>query len=322
MASAWAPDILGHPFEQLTLDVGEDAGVAVVATLVRSHPSAWTGLTGPLADVDVLYVHGWSDYFFQTELARFWNSLGARFHALDLRGYGRSQRPNRPPGYVASLDDYDADIAAALDAMGSRSRRIVLMGHSTGGLTLSLWAARHPGVVSAVVLNSPWLELQTGALGRQALAPIVQARARFDPLGTHPAVDLGYYTRAQRELGTLPEAPEGWRPERGFPTHPGWLAAVIAGHARIAAGVRIDAPVLVMLSARSASPLSWTPEATSSDTVLVVDDIARAATKLGADVTLVRIDGAIHDVFLSADEPRRAAYRSLRRWLAGGALAR
>lgn len=322
MTSGWAPDILGHPFQQLTLDVGEDAGVAVVATLVRSQPSAWGGLTGALADVDVLYVHGWSDYFFQAELARFWNDLGARFYALDLRGYGRSQRHHRPPGYVASLDDYDADIAAALEAMASGSRRVVLMGHSTGGLTLSLWAARHPGVVSAVVLNSPWLELQTGALGRQALAPIVQARALFDPLGSHPVVDLGYYTRAQRELGTLPDAPEGWRPERGFPTHPGWLAAVIAGHARVASGLRIDAPILVMLSARSANPLAWSPDATSTDTVLVVDDIARAATRIGADVTLSRIDGAIHDVFLSAPGPRDAAYRSLRRWLTGGALAR
>ncbi len=322
MASEWAPDILGRPFQQLTLEVGEDAGVPIVATLVRSHPAAWVGLTGALSDVDVLYVHGWSDYFFQTELAHFWNDLGARFYALDLRGYGRSLRPTRPPGYVSSLDEYDGDIAAALEAMASGRRRIVLLGHSTGGLTLSLWAARHPGVVSAVVLNSPWLELQTGALARQALAPIVQARARFDPLGAHPAVDLGFYTRAQRELGSLPEAPDGWRPERGFPTHPGWLAAIIAGHARVASGLDIDCPVLVLLSSRGSNPLAWSPEAVSSDNVLVVDDIARAATKLGADVTLARVEGAIHDIFLSAPEPRASAYRALRRWLTGGALAR
>lgn len=322
MASEWAPDILGRPFQQVTLDVGVDAGVPIVATLVRSHPSAWAGLTGALGDVDVLYVHGWSDYFFQTELAQFWNDLGARFYALDLRGYGRSLRPTRAPGYVSSLDEYDDDIAAALEAMASGRRRIVLLGHSTGGLTLSLWAAHHPDVVSAVVLNSPWLELQTGALARQALAPIVQARARFDPFGAHPAVDLGFYSRAQRELGSLPAAPDGWRPERGFPTHPGWLAAIIAGHARVASGLHIDCPVLVLLSSRGSNPLAWSPEAISSDNVLVVDDIARAATKLGADVTLARIDGAIHDIFLSAPEPRASAYRALRRWLTGGALAR
>lgn len=317
MAGEWGADILGPGFAQLTLDPDADGGPA---TLVRSLPRMpWLR---PLNGVDVLYVHGWSDYFFQSALARFWTGLGARFYALDLHGYGRSLRPGQTPGYVTTLDDYDPDIAAALTAMGThdRGRRLVLLGHSTGGLTLSLWAARHPGAASAVVLNSPWLELQTGAIGRQAIAPIISMRARFDPLGAHPVVDLGFYTRAQRELGTLPDSPEGWRPERGFPTHPGWLAAVMRGHATVAAGLTIDAPVLTLLSAASTTPLQWAPEMTSTDSVLVVADIARAATRLGPLVTIAHIDGAIHDVFLSAPEPRDAAYGVLRRWLVAGAL--
>ncbi|WP_295775654.1 alpha/beta hydrolase [uncultured Microbacterium sp.] len=317
MVGEWVADILGPGFEQLTLELGADADPA---TLVRSLPRMpWLR---PLNGVDVLYVHGWSDYFFQTELARFWTGLGARFYALDLHGYGRSLRPGQIPGYVTTLDDYDPDIAAALAAMGThdRGRRLVLLGHSTGGLTLSLWAARHRGATSAVVLNSPWLELQTGAIGRQAIAPIIAMRARFDPLGAHPVVDLGFYTRAQRELGTLPDSPEGWRPERGFPTHPGWLAAVMRGHATVAGGLTIDAPVLTLLSAASTTPLQWAPEMTSTDSVLVVADIARAATRIGSLVTVAHIDGAIHDVFLSAPEPRDAAYGVLRRWLVSGAL--
>lgn len=320
----WAPDILGAPFEQVTLPLGTDAEGEVMATLVRSRPRA--AALKPLADVDVLYVHGWSDYFFQKDLARFWNRLGARFYALDLRKYGRSLRPGQTPGYIANLEDYDADIAAALDAMRERghgpARRLALMGHSTGGLTLSLWAARHPRAAAAVVLNSPWLELQTGAIGRQAIAPLVAARARFDPLGTHPVVDLGFYTRAQRELGTLPDSPDGWRPERGFPTHPGWLAAVMAGHRTIAAGVDIDAPVLTLLSTGYSSPLQWVPAMTATDSVLVVDDIARAATRLGRRVGIQRIPDAIHDVFLSAPAARTAAYAALEAWLLTGAVPR
>ncbi|GAA1637436.1 alpha/beta hydrolase [Microbacterium flavum] len=320
---AWTTDILGKPFEQLTLPLGQDAEGEVVATLVRSRPRG--SALKPLADVDVLYVHGWSDYFFQTDLARFWNRLGARFHALDLRKYGRSIRPGQTPGYIASLDEYDADIAAALDAIRAHhrgpARRLVLMGHSTGGLTLSLWAARHPGEAAAVVLNSPWLELQTGAIGRQAIAPLVAARARFDPLGSHPIVDLGYYTRAQRELGTLPDSPEGWRPERGFPTHPGWLAAVMAGHARVAGGLGIDAQTLVMLSTGYTSPMQWSDAMVRTDSVLVVDDIARAATRLGPRVAIDRIPDAIHDIFLSAPDARGRAFARLSDWLQNGALA-
>lgn len=318
----WRPDLLGEGFEQRTLPLdGAGADGELVATLVRRRPDPLASWLRPLRDVDVLYVHGWSDYFFQTELARFWNRLGASFHALDLRGYGRSLRSGQVPGYVDSLDEYDQDIEAALTAIGhgedaDARRRLVLLGHSTGGLTLTLWSARHPGRASALVLNSPWLELQLGAIGRQALAPLVGTRARFSPRGAYPAVDLGFYTRAQRVVGALPVPAyqDRWRPERGFVTHPGWLAAILDGHRRVAAGLEVGCPALVLLSARSTPAFSWNEAMTSSDSVLVVDDIARAATRIGRLVTIARIDGAIHDVFLSAPAPRAAAYETLRSW--------
>ena len=73
----WIPDVLGDEFEQLTLDLGTDEQGPVVATLVRALPPEqewWDRVRGRrrlLDGVDVLYVHGWSDYFFQKRLARF-----------------------------------------------------------------------------------------------------------------------------------------------------------------------------------------------------------------------------------------------------------
>ncbi|QEW04101.1 alpha/beta hydrolase [Microbacterium lushaniae] len=318
MSAQWRPDILGPGFEQLTLELGDEDGEQIVATLVRSIPSVLLRTVGSFRDVDVLYVHGWSDYFFQTELAEFWTERGARFFALDLRRYGRSLLPGQRPGDVRSLDDYDLDIAAALAAMDVDARgprRLVLLGHSTGGLTLTLWAARHRGRAAALVLNSPWLELQLGPIGRQALTPLINARARIDPLGAQPVLDLGFYTRAQRQIGVLPAGVGDWRPEQGFPTHPRWLAAVVAGHGQIAEGVDVGCPALVMLSARSIPPIRWSEDMTSTDSVLFVDDIARAATRIGELVTIARIEGAIHDVFRSRPEPRAAAFATLDRWI-------
>lgn len=323
MSDDWAPDVLGAGYEQLTLDLGIDGFHGpLVATLVRRSPTLFAAMSGPLRDVDVLSVHGWSDCFFQTAHAEFWTSRGARFHALDLRRYGRSLRDGQAPGYIDDLSEYDLDIEAALTRIGhgedqSSRRRLVLVGHSTGGLTLTLWAARHRGRAAALVLNSPWLELQIGAVGRHALIPLAEARARVDPRGSHPVVDFGHYTRALRELGSLPtEAlPATWRPERGFPTHPGWLAAILRGHTMVAVGVDVGCPAIVLLSARSAPPFSWSPAMTAADSVLVVDDIARAATRLGEVVTIARIDGAIHDVMLSAPEPRARAFELLDGWM-------
>ena len=112
MAEQWRPDILGPPFEQLTLPLEPDDEGPVDATLVRAvadRPllAALLGDRRALHDVDVLYVHGWSDYFFQRSLARYWTDRGADFYALDLRKYGRSLRSGQTAGYIADLATYD-----------------------------------------------------------------------------------------------------------------------------------------------------------------------------------------------------------------------
>jgi alpha-beta hydrolase superfamily lysophospholipase len=324
----WVADVLGDEFEQLTLPLGEDAEGEVVATLVRALPQSrpWWRFahSRDLEDVDVLYVHGWSDYFFQKKLARFWTGRGARFFALDLRKYGRSLRDGQTPGYIADLATYDEDIAAALEAMGeteASGRRLVLFGHSTGGLVLSLWAARHPRRVDAIILNSPWLEFQLGPV-RQAIAPMIELGARLRPMDAAPQVDLGFYARAQREAADPDDPMEInalWRPEHSMVVHAGWLNAILRGHAKVAAGLSIEAPVCVLLSARTALPTRWADDLVAADSVLVVDDIARASLRLGAEVTVHRIDGALHDVFLSRRDARADAYRRLDRWLTGWA---
>lgn len=323
----WTPDDLGAPFEKLTLELGHDDEGEVVATLVRLQPeraSWWRRLVGTdrreLDDVDVLYVHGWSDYFFQTRLAHFWTERGATFHALDLRKYGRSMRPGQTPGYVSDLEVYDEDIAAALAAMGwsvdaaRPGRRLVLIGHSTGGLVLSLWAARHPNIATALVLNSPWLSIQLPAITRAAASRIIQFSARLAPMDVGPQLDLGYYARAVTEAADEADPVQinrEWRPEISFPVHTGWLHAVIKGQTRVESGLGLTLPVNVLLSTRSTLPTRWSDALTESDSVLIVDDIAQQSLRLGASVRVERVEGALHDVFLSRREAREDAYARL-----------
>ncbi|WP_144763033.1 alpha/beta hydrolase [Curtobacterium sp. 9128] len=319
---AWTEDVLGAPWEQRTLPLGEDGEGPVVATLVRRRRSAADLLRprGPLHGVDVLYVHGWSDYFFQTELAERIERLGARFHALDLRKYGRSLRPHQTPGHVDDLRTYDEDIAAALDVIGSEhrgERRLVPMGHSTGGLTLSLWAARHQHLVAGLVLNSPWLEFQADATVRTLLAPLVRLGARRNPLAPMPAVDPGFYTRTvSATSGGSWTYDQRWRPERGFPLHPGWLDAVFQGQRTVEQGLGLEVPALVMLSDKSMLQPRWDDGMAHADVALNVDVVARRALSLGEEVTVRRLRGALHDVVLSAEPVRERAYDAIARWAA------
>lgn len=313
----WMPDVLDG-FEQLTVDLEPDEEGDVVATVARRISPGATD-----AGVDLLYVHGWNDYFFQAHLADFWEDLGVRFHALDLRKYGRSIRDGQTLNYVADLGTYDEDIAAALTAIGhglgaSNSRRLLLMGHSTGGLILSLWASRNPGRAVGLVLNAPWLELQTREAGRRVLEPGVRAAAALNPRGPVVYYDKGLYSRAiSAEYDGEWTYDTHWRSDHGRRPTPAWMAAIFRGHDQVAHGLAIDAPVLVLLSAKSSSPSRWTEETQRTDTVLDVIGVARRVPNLGPVTTLVWVDGALHDVTLSAAPVRDVVWRETARWFRG-----
>ncbi len=311
----WRPDVLGPGYEQLTLELADDDEGDVVATLVRYRPDP-----GPVRPARaVLYVHGWNDYFFQTHLAEFWHSTGAAFYALDLRKYGRSLRPHQTPNYVADLATYDEELDAAVTAIRADlgpAVRVLFMGHSTGGLVGALWAHRRPEAVTGLVLNSPWLEL-TGASFMRALGtPLVHQLARLQPKSPVLTVDPGFYPRTiRREHGGEWDYDLAWRPTPYFPIRPGWLAAVLTGHATVHRGLGLEVPVLSALSSRSVLTARWREEMREADTVLDVDLLARRSVLLGPVVTVVRIPGGLHDLTLSAAPARERFWTELRRWL-------
>jgi len=315
-ANGWVEDVLGPDYQQRTLHLEDDDEGEVVATLVRHHPPEREGLRPARG---VLYVHGWSDYFFQTHLAEYWTGLGAAFYALDLRKYGRSLREHQSPGYITHLATYDEDIEAALDVITAdlgAAASVLLMAHSTGGLITSLWADRNPGRVSGLVLNSPWLELQGSATARYLTMPALDSLARLNPLLPLPNVDPGFYARSLRELEAAPDINPLWRPVPAFPVRPGWLRAVTAGHAHVARGLHIDAPILVMASARTTISPRWNQTMLASDIVLDVEAIVRRAIRLGPVVTVVRFDGGIHDLVLSPSPVRGHVFAEITRWCA------
>lgn len=314
ITQAWKKDVLGPEFLAVTLDLGTDDEGPVVATLVKYHPPR-TRRTARA----ILYVHGWSDYFFQEETAQFWHAQGATFYAIDLRKYGRSLRDYQSPGYVDDLAIYSQDIEAGIDLILEElgpNTSIMLMGHSTGGLTTSLWAHYNPGRISGLILNSPWLELQGSSALRTISAPAISQLARFQPKTPLPNIDPGFYARSVDKVygGEWTMDPK-WRPNPAFPVRAGWLAAVITGHAKVARGLEIEVPILTLASAKTSIAPRWSEEMRTSDSVLDVDLITKRAVQLGSNVTVVRIKDGIHDLALSARPARAQYYKRIGQWL-------
>lgn len=171
----WVPDRLPG-YERLTVDQPDDYSGKVVSTVVRAPAGDCGGDTG------ILYVHGFNDYFFQKEWADSMVDKCLRFYAVDLRKYGRSLLPGQKPFEVRDMTEYFADIDSALAVMKRDGvDKVVLVGHSTGGLTSSLYMAEHPDtVVKALVLNSPFLDWNLGRIEEFAV-PAVAATGKLFP---------------------------------------------------------------------------------------------------------------------------------------------
>jgi len=315
--TTWSADVLGDGYQVHTLPLRPDDESEVVASLVRYAPPT----DEPVRPVRaVLYVHGWSDYFFQTELAEHWHARGAAFYALDLRKYGRSLRPWQTPGYVDDLGTYDEELEAALEVVRADLGlygRVMVMGHSTGGLVAALWADRHPGELHGLVLNSPWLELQGSSVLRHVSGPAIAQLARFQPKAPLPNIDPGYYARTlSSDTGGEWTYDRTWRPVPSFPVRAGWLRAVMAGHATVARGLHVSVPILMLASARTVISPRWSEDMRAADVVLDVELLARRAVQLGPLVTVVRVTGGLHDLTLSPHPVRARFYAELDRWTA------
>jgi alpha-beta hydrolase superfamily lysophospholipase len=309
----WETDVLGEPYQRRTIELGSDSEGPVVATLVSRRAQQPT-------DRAVLYVHGYNDYFFQTHQADFWIERGYDFYALDLRKYGRSLLPHQTPNYISRIEDYfqELDLAARLIQAEEGHRRLLISAHSTGGLITSLWAhaRRAEDVVDGLFLNSPFFEFNLAPLARRTAGPTLSALSRVRPLAKVLMGGGGTYGRSihsdhygEWSFDTV------WKPIQGFPARFGWVAAIRTAQARLQAGLAITVPILVGASLRSYKGGRWSEEALGADAVLDVEHIARYSSSLGTHVTIVRFEGGLHDLTLSAAPVRKQVFAELERWL-------
>jgi alpha-beta hydrolase superfamily lysophospholipase len=106
-----------------------------------------------------------------------------------------------------------------------------------------------------------------------------------------------------------------WKPLPGFPVRAGWLRAIHLGQRRLHDGLDIQAPTLVASSTASYKRARWGEAARAADSVLDVDHMAKWAPALGKRTTLIRIEGGLHDLALSAEPARKQFFDEVARWM-------
>ena len=320
--TGWQPDVLPG-YWQLTIPLGDDPDGEgeIDATLLRRGDAA------PAIDA-VLAVHGYTDYFFHTALADHFAGRGFAFYALDLRKCGRSSRSGQTPHFTTDLARYDGELDRALNVIGEEtgSARVLVYGHSAGGLIVSLWldrlrrrgATKKMGV-AGLVLNSPFLDLPGPMVLRwPTTSALIVAIARVGDkrVARAPTEDGGGYGASlHRDYHGEFDYNLQWKPLGGFPITFGWLSAVRRGQAQLHRGLDVGVPNLILRSDHSVQETADEIALQRGDAVLEVRHIARWAGCVGNRSTIVPVSDAKHDVFLSMPQPRQVAYQQLDIWL-------
>lgn len=310
--TSWHPDILPG-YEARYVNQGTAFDGPCRSTIVRLR-------SGRPSRKAYLYIHGFNDYFFQKEMGERMADSGYNFYAVDLRRYGRSREPWQYPFNVRNLKEYFADIDSAVAQIRRDGNTdITLSGHSTGGLTVSLYAAERGDdvPVDRIVTDSPFLEWNYSAFMRNVGAPLVGFLGKMFPEAkVKQAPCDGYAYSLLKQYHGQWEYDTDWKMIYSPPVTYGWVGAINSGHSRLMKKApHISVPILVMHSSRKIDGCGWTPDFQSGDAVLNPFSIQKVGEKLGKERMVCTIDSGLHDLILSEPGPREAAYDTIFRFL-------
>ena len=99
------------------------------------------------ADAPVVLVHGWCcDHTYLAPQFEHFAKQGRGVVALDLSGHGLSDKPREP----YTMQRFADDVAFVCGHLGVK--KVVVIGHSMGGVVAFDLASRHPELVSALIM--------------------------------------------------------------------------------------------------------------------------------------------------------------------------
>jgi alpha-beta hydrolase superfamily lysophospholipase len=267
----------------------------------------------------ILYLHGFIDYFFHPHVSAFFDESGYDFCALELRKYGHSILPHQHPNYCEKIEEYFEEVdAAILKIREINSEEIILMGHSTGGLISSSYMnfGKERSQVAALVLNSPFLEMNMPSVVRAILKPtskILGSMIKFGKLdGMLPPI---YPSSIHEDHQGEWHFDKSLKPIEGFPVYFKWSRAIMNAQDELKSNSNITVPVLLMHSHDSYLPKKHEERVMKSDIVLNVKHMKKIGPGLGKNVTMIEIENGLHDLFLSPNPVREEALMKTVDWL-------
>lgn len=306
--TTWHPDIL-EGYEARYVNQGEAFDGPCRSTIIRK-------LNKKGSKKAYLYIHGFNDYFFQSDMGERFVDSGYNFYAVDLRRYGRSREPWQYPFNIRKQEEYFDDIDSAINQIiRDGNIDITLSGHSTGGLTVTLYGAvRGLDVpVNRIVTDSPFLAWNFNSFMRNFAIPLVSGWGKiFKNTKIKQSKCDGYAYSLLKEYYGEWEYNTDWKMIYSPPVTASWVNAIQSAQKKIMKNKHnIMVPILVMHSSRKIDGCNYTPEFQTGDAVLDPFMLQERGIQLGSRRIVCAIDSGLHDLILSREKVRDAAYDTI-----------
>ncbi len=147
------------------------------------------------AGAPVVLVHGWCcDHTYFAPQFEYFAKKGRRVVALDLRGHGLSDKPRER----YTMQGFADDVAFICDHLGLG--KVVVIGHSMGGIVAFDLASRYPELVSALIMLDAAIVLASSRSRRCA-----RPGRRSEPSGLsagHKRLHYEDFASSHRQPGT------------------------------------------------------------------------------------------------------------------------
>ncbi len=306
-------DVLKNGFEQATIVQPDDFEGKVTTTLIRKRNTELTSKA-------ILCIHGFNDYFFQKIIADHFLKKGYHFYALDLRKYGRSILPDQKINNMRDIAEYYQDLDVALSIIKKEGNtKVVLYGHSTGGILVTLYAEHCRGreLFDAIVCNSPFYDFNISWILKKTILPLLALLGKLNPQISLPIGFSKLYGKSlhKDDFGEW-DYNLKWKPHLAPSINAGWVNAIHQAHLKIARGVTINVPILILHSDKSVYPKVWNEEMFQGDAILNVTDIINKSKKIKApQKDIITVENAMHDMVLSKKPVREKVFSIIFEWL-------
>lgn len=247
-----------------------------------------------------------------------WNALGFPCAAMDLRGQGMSHRPHedRDKHFVRSFEPHIADVKAFFEKalFNKMPPPYILMGHSAGSHVILRFLKENPGMADAAIVVAPMVKIHAG--GMPAWLPGIIARV-MRRLGLGASYIPGH--------SAFKEGRWGWRKKLthdddrfededyfirtkdrrlavGGATYK-WLHEALKSCKKLNApgyAEAISNPVLVLQA---------------GEDQIVSNEAQTALVARMPDATLVRIEGAMHEILKETDDHRQEVWTAIAQFI-------